>query len=56
MAKRSLTTMSIDALLKLRDEIGSVLSTKADSLRKDLAALGHDFREVGRIAVYGRKK
>jgi len=56
MAKQSLTSMSVDALLKLRDEVGTALSNKADSLKKDLALLGQDFMEVGRVAVYGRKK
>ena len=51
-----LTSMSVDALLKLRDQIGSVLSTKAAALKKDLAALGADFSSVGRIADPVRKK
>ena len=53
---KSLASMSVDALVVLRDEIGSVLSSKAATLKKELAALGSDYAEVGRIAVYGKKK
>jgi DNA-binding protein H-NS len=56
MAKANLASMSVDALLKLRDEIGAALSNKADALKKELASLGADYSEVGRIALYGRKK
>jgi hypothetical protein len=40
MAKRSLASMSIEALLKLRDDIGTVLSQGADELRSQLSRLG----------------
>jgi DNA-binding protein H-NS len=56
MAKQNLSSLSVDALLKLRDEIGSILSKKADGLKKQLEALGADYAEVGRIALYGKKK
>ncbi|SRR6266511_3346455 len=56
MAKANIASMSVDALLKLRDEIGLVLSKRADALKKQLASLGADYAEVGRIAVYGKKK
>ncbi len=56
MAKQNLASLSVDALLKLRNEIGSILSKKADGLKKELAALGADYAEVGRIAIYGKKK
>jgi DNA-binding protein H-NS len=56
MARSNLSTMSVDALLKLRDDIGDALSKRADALKKQLASLGSDYAEVGRIAVYGRKK
>jgi DNA-binding protein H-NS len=52
----NLASMSVDALLKLRDDIGAVLSRKADQLKKELKALGSDYAEVGRIAIYGKKK
>jgi len=55
MAKPHLRSMSVDALLKLRHEVGVALSQKADALKKELASLGGDYAEVGRIAVYGRK-
>jgi DNA-binding protein H-NS len=53
---KSLASMSVDALVKLRDDIGSVLSSKANELKKQLSALGSDYAEVGRIAVYGKKR
>jgi DNA-binding protein H-NS len=56
MAKQNLATLSVDALLELRDEIGSILFKKADALKKELAALGADYAEVGRVALYGKKK
>jgi DNA-binding protein H-NS len=48
MAKQSLLTMSVDALLKMRDDIADVLKGRADQLRRDLLALGSDARRVGR--------
>jgi DNA-binding protein H-NS len=36
---KSLTSMSVDALLKLRDDIGIALSKKADGLRRQLSSL-----------------
>jgi hypothetical protein len=48
--------MSVDALLKLRRDIGQVLSRRADVLKKELRSLGQDYAEVGRIALYGKKK
>jgi len=56
MAKTNLANMSIDALLKLRDDVGAALSRKADALKKELASLGSDYADVGRIALYGRKR
>jgi DNA-binding protein H-NS len=53
---KSLGSMSVDALVKLRAEIGDVLSRKAQALKAQLASLGSDYAEVGRIALYGRKK
>ena len=37
MAK--LASMSVDALLKMRDEIGDILSRKTDELKRQLSAL-----------------
>ncbi len=57
MAKRSrFASLSIDALVRMRDEIGAVLSRKADAMKKELRSLGKDYKEVGRIAIYGKKK
>ena len=42
--------------MKLRNDIGAVLSRKAEGLKKELAALGADYAEVGRIALYGKRK
>ena len=52
----SLASMSVDALLKLRDDIGAVLIRKAEGLKKELASLGADYAEVGRIAIYGKRR
>jgi DNA-binding protein H-NS len=56
MAKQTLASMSVEVLLKMRDKIGKVLSRKAESLKKELALLGKDYKEVSRIAINGRKK
>ena len=57
MAKPSkFASMSVEALIRMRDDIGAALSRKADALKKELASLGADYAEVGRIAVYGKKK
>src|SRR3977135_1270673 len=57
MARLSkLSSLSVEALFKLRDEVAAALSKKADALKKELAAIGSDYAEVGRIAIYGRKK
>ena len=56
MAKPSkLSSLTIDALLKLRDDVAAALSRRAEDLEKELASLGSDYAEVGRIAVHGRK-
>jgi DNA-binding protein H-NS len=40
MAKQSLTAMSLDALLTLRDDIQKILNRKADELKSQLSRLG----------------
>ena len=40
MAKATLASMSVDALLKLRDDIGNVLSRRASELQNQLSRLG----------------
>jgi DNA-binding protein H-NS len=52
---QSLASMSVDALLKLRNDVGAMLARKANSLKAELKSLGADYAEVGRIAVYGKK-
>ena len=52
---KNLSLMSAEALLKLRADVVTALSQKADAIKKQLAALGSDYAAVGRIAVYGRK-
>jgi hypothetical protein len=48
MAKQNLAAMSVDALLKLRDDIGAVLGRKADQLKGQLSRLGGDTVGNGR--------
>jgi hypothetical protein len=48
MAWQNLGAMSVDALLKLRDEVGGVLSQKADELKSQLSRLGGDTAKNGR--------
>jgi DNA-binding protein H-NS len=48
MAKQNLASMSVDALLKLRDDIGAVLSQKVNQLQGQLARLGGDMTGGGR--------
>ena len=55
MPKQRLTSMSVDALLKLRNDVSGILSRRADALRRELRSLGEDYKEVGRIAIYGKK-
>jgi DNA-binding protein H-NS len=50
--------MSVEALLKLRDEVGKVLSQKAAQLEEQLSMLGGDVGTAGRgrrSAMKGRK-
>jgi DNA-binding protein H-NS len=53
---KKLSLLSVEALFKLRDEVAAALSQRADALKKELAAIGSDYAEVGRIAIYGRKR
>ena len=58
MAKVNLASMSVDALIKLREDIGSVLSRKVDELRKQLSRVGDEilFSKNGRrSSLKGRK-
>ena len=54
----SLASMSVEALLKLRDEVGKVLTQKATQLEEQLSMLGGDVgngRRGRRSAMKGRK-
>jgi DNA-binding protein H-NS len=59
MAKQTLASMSIDALLKLRDDIGTVLQQKSSELQSQLSRLGDSIVGQGRkrraSALKGRK-
>jgi DNA-binding protein H-NS len=59
MAK--LASMSVDALLKMRDEIGDILARRADELQRQLSALTgsgpkRQTRGPGRKTRKGRKR
>ncbi len=56
MAKQRLASMPLGALMQLRDRVGAMIDRRATALKKELRSLGDDYREVGRIAIYGRKK
>lgn len=58
MPKTSLASMSVDALLKLRDDIGVALSRRAKELEGQLSRLGHEVgptRRAGKSSLKGRK-
>ena len=58
MARTNLASMSVDALLQLRDDIGKVLSRKAGELQDQLSRLGGEIapsRRGRRSAMKGRK-
>jgi DNA-binding protein H-NS len=58
MPKTSLASMSVDALLKLRDDIGVALSRRAKHLETQLARLGHGIgarKERRGSSLRGRK-
>jgi DNA-binding protein H-NS len=55
MAKTNLASMSVDALLKLRDHIEKVLSRKATQLQDQLSRLGGKIAKKRRSSLKGRK-
>jgi hypothetical protein len=55
MAKASLRRMSIDELLKLRDDVNNLLDRRAKELGHQLARLGSDGTPVRGSALRGRK-
>ena len=56
-ASQNLASMTVDALLKLRDEIGGVLSQKSQELKRQLASLASTGRahRVGNPRVSSMK-
>jgi DNA-binding protein H-NS len=59
MAESNLASMSVDALLKLRQDIGNVLSRKATDLKTQLSRLGGEIvgplKRTQRSSLKGRK-
>jgi DNA-binding protein H-NS len=58
MARTNLASMSVEALLRLRDDVGKVLSQKAVQLEQQLSKLGGEAGSVRRgrgSAMKGRK-
>ena len=58
MAKPDLTKMSVDALLKLRTEVGDALSRRAKELESELSRLGGEIgsrRKIRTSSLKGRK-
>jgi DNA-binding protein H-NS len=58
MVRTNIASMSIDALLKLRDDVGKVLSHRAAQLKDQLSRLGGeaDYKRKGRgSSLKGRK-
>jgi DNA-binding protein H-NS len=56
MPKVNLASMSVDALLKLRDDVCVALNRRAKELEGQLSRLGHESRRAGRgSTLKGRK-
>ena len=55
MAKSNLGSMSIEALLKLRDDVGKVLNQKAIQLEGQLSKLGGEVGGARRSVMKGKK-
>ena len=58
MAKPSLANMSVDSLLKLRDDVGAALSRRAKELESQLSRLGGEIgsrRKIRTSSLKGRK-
>ena len=49
MVSRNLSSMSVDALLKLRDDIGQVLTRRAAQLRDELSRLATKLAPKGKV-------
>jgi hypothetical protein len=55
MPKPNLASMSIDELLRLREDIGKVLSHRANELKNQLSKLGGEIRSGRSNSLKGRK-
>jgi DNA-binding protein H-NS len=55
MPKLNLSAMSVDQLMKLREEINKVLDRKANELRSQLSMLGVAFAHKQKGSLKGRK-
>jgi DNA-binding protein H-NS len=56
MARANLGSMSVEALIKLRDEIGQVLNQRAVQLQSQLSRLGGEIgKRGGRSSLKGTK-
>jgi DNA-binding protein H-NS len=55
MPKFNLSTMSVDALLKLQADIKDVLSRRVSQLQAELSKLGGHNKKVGGSSLKGRK-
>ena len=56
MVKANLASMSVEALLQLRDNVGRILSGKADELQQQLATLGAGGWIASGKKILGRPK
>jgi DNA-binding protein H-NS len=54
MAKQNLTSMSVDALLSLRDQVARALALKGDELRQQISKLGVSSVVTGKGNTRGR--
>jgi hypothetical protein len=56
MARANLGSMSVEALLELRDEVGKVLNQKAVQLQSQLSMLGGKIKNRGRQSFMNARK
>ena len=56
MAKSNLASMTIEALIEMRDDIGKILSAKAGELQRQFAALGEGGWVSSGTKTVGRPK
>ena len=55
MPKPNLSSASVDALLKLRDEVEQALTRRVTQLRNELSKFGHRMVNVHKSSLKGRK-